>query len=221
MGCSMSLLFATWYINITWESAAPGSRSSRFAAAPALAAPLRWAVPGSASRHRPRAAAAGRQRSCSWVWCGDGAMETWDFNGLKWRNMGMGERNMKFNMKFNMIKQWHNNGPKDEKDGPKDRGVHVSMSHQWKMVLGYMAIWIEDVHFAILPHNFFHILQAIPTVSTISSSICHRVFHQSRRRSPASCCCAASVGSAPAAGRWPPGKISYAANTAHEAPSIF
>ena len=45
----------------------------------------------------------------------------------------MGERNMKFNMKF-MIKQWHNNGPKDEKDGPKDRGVHVSMSHQWKMV---------------------------------------------------------------------------------------
>jgi hypothetical protein len=27
-------------------------------------------------------------------------METWDFNGLKWRNMGMGEGMMKFNMKF-------------------------------------------------------------------------------------------------------------------------
>ena len=59
------------------ESVTPGSRSSRCAAAPPRAAPPRWAAPGSASRHRPRAAAAGRLRSCSWA-------GPWFPLGLQW-----------------------------------------------------------------------------------------------------------------------------------------
>ena len=83
---------------------------------------------------------------------------------------------------------------------------------------------MEDVHFAILQptsHVFFNILQPISSslfhiflinLSLVDSTWFKHIQAPSRHRcSPAACCCGALVCSAPAAGRWLPGKISWCA----------